>query len=73
VAGVTQRKNKYPEVIDPILTAIDGVSLRCKDAFLKLQNGTMDSDALMTELEVKKKKKKLRDLGSCVILCHLIH
>ncbi|CAO3587636.1 unnamed protein product [Absidia cylindrospora] len=61
VAGVSQRKNKYPEVIDPILTAIDGVSLRCKDAFLKHQNGTMDSNALIMELE------DLVDINHCLL------
>jgi mevalonate kinase len=54
VAGVARRKEKYPEVIDPILTAIDGVSLRCKNAFLDLQNGTKDATSLITELEVRK-------------------
>ncbi|KAI8340598.1 mevalonate kinase-like protein [Chlamydoabsidia padenii] len=61
VAGVAQRKEKYPDVIDPILTAIDGVSLRCKDAFLKLQMGTMDSTCLVTELE------ELIDINHCLL------
>lgn len=53
VAGVAERKEKYPEVINPILDAIDGVSLRCKDTFLKYQNGLINGDELATELEVK--------------------
>ncbi|SAM05448.1 hypothetical protein [Absidia glauca] len=61
VAGVARRKEKYPEVIDPILTAIDGVSLRCKNAFLDLQNGTKDATSLITELE------ELVDINHCLL------
>ncbi|KAI9306044.1 mevalonate kinase-like protein [Cunninghamella echinulata] len=61
VAGVAERKEKYPEVINPILDAIDGVSLRCKDTFLKYQNGLIDGDELATELE------ELVDINHCLL------
>ncbi|KAI8393463.1 ribosomal protein S5 domain 2-type protein [Radiomyces spectabilis] len=51
VAGVTTRKIKYPQVIDPILDAIDGVSLRCRDAFLLYRQEKLSEAQLMEELE----------------------
>ncbi|KAI8099806.1 GHMP kinase [Halteromyces radiatus] len=61
VEFAANRKAKYPHVIDPIMDAIDGVSIRCKDAFLEYQNGTMDSLSLVTELE------ELVDMNHCLL------
>ncbi|KAG0172446.1 hypothetical protein DFQ28_005074 [Apophysomyces sp. BC1034] len=50
VAGVGEKKAKYPEVIDPIMDAIDQVSLRCREAFQRHKGESMPP-ALMDELE----------------------
>ncbi|ORX44103.1 mevalonate kinase [Hesseltinella vesiculosa] len=51
VAGVGRRKEKYPQVINPIMDAIDAISLRCKEAFLAYHETRLDFDALLTELQ----------------------
>ncbi|KAI9314187.1 ribosomal protein S5 domain 2-type protein [Dichotomocladium elegans] len=50
VAGVGAKKEKYPTIIDPILDAIDNVSLRCVDAFQRFQTRTITADELTREL-----------------------
>ncbi|KAI9254629.1 ribosomal protein S5 domain 2-type protein [Phascolomyces articulosus] len=56
VAGVTAKKEKYPNVIDPILDSIDKISLRCCEAFKS------DSKAdLAQELE------DLVDINHCLL------
>ena len=47
VAGVGAKKEKYPNVINPILDSIDNISLRCCEAF---KSGSKDD--LAQELEV---------------------
>ena len=54
VAGVGAKKTKYPAVVDPMLDAIDGISLRCVQVFKCLQAGEMDTHQVTTELEVNK-------------------
>lgn len=54
VAGVGAKKQKYPAVVDPMLDAIDGISLRCVEVFKRLQTGEMDTHKVTAELEVKK-------------------
>ncbi|KAI8065913.1 GHMP kinase [Gongronella butleri] len=51
VAGVAQRKQKYPNVIDPIMDSIDAISLRCKETFLDVDQGRKDFDELLAELQ----------------------
>jgi mevalonate kinase len=52
VAGVGEKKKKYPEIMDPILDSMDQIAIRCRDAFKKLQNKELTTENLMTELEV---------------------
>lgn len=53
VAGVGAKKTKYPAVVDPMLDAIDGISLQCVQVFKQLQAGEMDTHQVTSELEVK--------------------
>ncbi|KAI9496810.1 ribosomal protein S5 domain 2-type protein [Zychaea mexicana] len=56
VAGVTAKKEKYPQVIDPILESIDNISLRCCEAFKR-----SNKDSLAEELE------DLVDMNHCLL------
>ncbi|KAI8880517.1 mevalonate kinase-like protein [Backusella circina FSU 941] len=61
VAGVGEKKKKYPEVMDPILESMDQIAIRCRDAFIKLQNKDITSGDLMNELE------DLVDINHCLL------
>lgn len=52
VAGVGAKKQRYPAIVNPILDAIDGISLRCKEAFKRHREKEIDSVELVAELEV---------------------
>ncbi|KAI7851564.1 mevalonate kinase [Circinella umbellata] len=56
VAGVGAKKEKYPNVINPILDSIDNISLRCCEAF---KSGSKDD--LAQELE------DLVDINHCLL------
>lgn len=47
VAGVGEKKKKYPLIIDPMLDSMNAIALHCRDAFKKSQ----DKEQLMDELE----------------------
>lgn len=47
VAGVGEKRKKYPHIIDPMLDAMNSIALDCRDAFKKSQ----DKATLMDELE----------------------
>ncbi|CEI93702.1 hypothetical protein G6F70_001933 [Rhizopus microsporus] len=51
VAFVRDRKEKYGAIINPILDAMDSISIRCRDAFKRLALKEMTEDELMKELE----------------------
>ncbi|KAJ8651693.1 mevalonate kinase [Lichtheimia ornata] len=61
VAGVGAKKTKYPAVVDPMLDAIDGISLRCVEVFKRLQTGEMDTHKVTAELE------ELVDINHCLL------
>lgn len=61
VAGVGAKKTKYPAVVDPMLDAIDGISLQCVQVFKQLQAGEMDTHQVTSELE------ELVDMNHCLL------
>ncbi|KAI8080214.1 GHMP kinase [Gilbertella persicaria] len=61
VAGVAHKKQAYPEIVNPMLDAMDGIAVRCKDAFKKLQENQLTSESLMDELE------DLVELNHCLL------
>ncbi|KAF7728470.1 hypothetical protein EC973_006023 [Apophysomyces ossiformis] len=67
VALAAEKKAKYPEVIDPIMDAMDKVALRCRDAFQKHQG-----DSLLDELEKNENlqcdtDQDLVDINHCLL------
>lgn len=61
VAGVGDKRKKYPEVMNPILDAMHNIAIRCKDAFKQLQEGKISNDELMNEIE------DMVDLNHCLL------
>lgn len=51
VAGVGEMRKKYPEIVDPMLDAMHGIAIRCREAFKKSQEKELSSTELMNELE----------------------
>ncbi|CAO3610509.1 unnamed protein product [Mucor fragilis] len=51
VAGVGEKRKKYPDVVEPMLDAMHGIAIRCRDAFKKLQDNELGTEALMDEIE----------------------
>ncbi|KAI9254301.1 GHMP kinase [Sporodiniella umbellata] len=51
VAGVGEKLRKYPQVVEPILDAMNAISVRCQDAFGKLAAHEITEEAVMAELE----------------------
>ncbi|KAG0739219.1 hypothetical protein G6F57_009583 [Rhizopus arrhizus] len=60
VASVGQKKEKYPQIMNPILDAMDCISVRCRDAFKEL--GLRE----ITEKEL------MQELGDLVVLNHCL-
>ncbi|KAL7312097.1 Mevalonate kinase [Mucor circinelloides] len=51
VAGVGEKRKKYPEVVEPMLDSMHGIAIRCRDAFKKLQDNELTTEELMDEIE----------------------
>ncbi|KAK4520761.1 60S ribosomal protein L25 [Mucor velutinosus] len=51
VAGVGEKRKKYPEVVEPMLDSMHGIAIRCRNAFKKLQDNELTTEALMDEIE----------------------
>ncbi|KAG2190615.1 hypothetical protein INT46_011281 [Mucor plumbeus] len=51
VAGVGEKRKKYPEVVEPMLDSMHGIAIRCRDAFKKSQNNELTTESLMDEIE----------------------
>ncbi|CAO3668672.1 unnamed protein product [Rhizopus stolonifer] len=51
VTGVGEKLKKYPQIINPILDAMDGISVRCKETFKGLASHEITEKELMHELE----------------------
>ncbi|KAI9483667.1 MAG: ribosomal protein S5 domain 2-type protein [Benjaminiella poitrasii] len=51
VAGVGEKRKKYPEIVDPMLDSMHHIALRCRDAFKQLENGELSTEGLMDQLE----------------------
>ncbi|KAI8335274.1 mevalonate kinase-like protein [Choanephora cucurbitarum] len=61
VAGVAEKRNAYPEVVNPMLDSMHAIAMRCQDAFSKLQKNQITSEQLMDELE------DLVELNHCLL------
>lgn len=61
VAGVGDKRKKYPEIMNPILDSMHNIAIRCKDAFKHLQEEKISNDELMNEIE------DLVDLNHCLL------
>lgn len=51
VAGVGEKKKRYPRVIDPILDAIQGVSDECKEVLRAHEQRVVDRKALIDRIQ----------------------
>ncbi|OBZ84543.1 Mevalonate kinase [Choanephora cucurbitarum] len=61
VAGVAEKRNAYPEVVNPMLDSMHAIAMRCQGAFSKLQKNQLTSEQLMDELE------DLVELNHCLL------
>lgn len=61
VAGVGAKKTTYPTIVEPMLDAIDQISARCKDAFLRRKQNAISQEELLAELE------DLVDINHCLL------
>ncbi|KAI8970216.1 ribosomal protein S5 domain 2-type protein [Mycotypha africana] len=50
VAAVSEKRKKYPEIIEPILESMHNIGIRCRDAFKKLHDGAITTEDLMVEI-----------------------
>ncbi|KAI7905455.1 mevalonate kinase-like protein [Cokeromyces recurvatus] len=51
VAGVGEKRKKYPEVIEPMLDSMHQIAIHCRDAFKQLKKGELTKEGLMDQLE----------------------